>query len=86
MTRSCRPCLIPSAPAFSTYPPSWTPLPGELNEYFDGQRHGFDVPLDWRLSAGCRSTVLDRLPEIGYGREPGGLGVRLEELRAKQQQ
>lgn len=39
----------------------------ELNEYFDGQRHGFDVPLDWRLSAGFRSTVLHRLPEIGYG-------------------
>jgi methylated-DNA-[protein]-cysteine S-methyltransferase len=39
----------------------------ELNEYFDGQRHGFDVPLEWRLSAGFRSTVLHRLPEIGYG-------------------
>ena len=39
----------------------------ELGEYFDGRRHGFDVPLDWRLSAGFRSTVLHRLPEIGYG-------------------
>jgi methylated-DNA-[protein]-cysteine S-methyltransferase len=39
----------------------------ELNEYFDGQRHGFDMPLDWRLSAGFRRTVLHRLPEIGYG-------------------
>jgi len=39
----------------------------ELDEDFDGQRHGFDVPLDWRLSAGFRSTVLHRLPEIGYG-------------------
>jgi len=39
----------------------------ELNEYFDGRRRGFDVPLDWRLSAGFRSTVLHRLPEIGYG-------------------
>jgi methylated-DNA-[protein]-cysteine S-methyltransferase len=39
----------------------------ELDEYFGGQRHGFDVPLDWRLSAGFRSTVLHRLPEIGYG-------------------
>ena len=39
----------------------------ELDEYFAGQRHSFDVPLDWRLSAGFRSTVLHRLPEIGYG-------------------
>jgi methylated-DNA-[protein]-cysteine S-methyltransferase len=39
----------------------------ELNEYFDGKRHGFDVPLDWRLSAGFRSTVLHHLPEISYG-------------------
>ena len=39
----------------------------ELDEYFGGQRHGFDVPLDWRLSAGFRSAVLHRLPEIGYG-------------------
>jgi methylated-DNA-[protein]-cysteine S-methyltransferase len=39
----------------------------ELDEYFDGLRHGFDVPLDWRLSTGFRSTVLHHLPEIGYG-------------------
>jgi methylated-DNA-[protein]-cysteine S-methyltransferase len=39
----------------------------ELDEYFAGQRHGFEVPLDWRLSAGFRSTVLHHLPEIGYG-------------------
>jgi len=25
------------------------------------------VPLDWRLSAGFRSTVLHHLPEIAYG-------------------
>ena len=40
----------------------------ELEEYFDGRRRDFDVPLDWRLSAGFRSTVLHHLPEIGYGR------------------
>jgi methylated-DNA-[protein]-cysteine S-methyltransferase len=39
----------------------------ELAEYFDGQRRGFDVALDWRLSAGFRGTVLHHLPEIGYG-------------------
>jgi methylated-DNA-[protein]-cysteine S-methyltransferase len=39
----------------------------ELEEYFAGRRHAFDLPLDWRLSAGFRSEVLHRLPEIGYG-------------------
>jgi methylated-DNA-[protein]-cysteine S-methyltransferase len=39
----------------------------ELDEYFDGHRQRFDVPLDWRLSAGFRRTVLHHLPEIGYG-------------------
>jgi len=39
----------------------------ELSEYFAGQRRGFDLPLDWRLSAGFRRTVLSHLPEIGYG-------------------
>jgi methylated-DNA-[protein]-cysteine S-methyltransferase len=39
----------------------------ELDEYFGGRRHGFDVRLDWRLSAGFRRTVLDRLGDIGYG-------------------
>jgi len=43
------------------------PVARELEEYFAGRRRVFDVPLDWHLSAGFRSTVLHRLPEIGYG-------------------
>jgi methylated-DNA-[protein]-cysteine S-methyltransferase len=39
----------------------------ELDEYFAGSRRRFDVPLDWRLSAGFRAAVLHRLPDIGYG-------------------
>lgn len=39
----------------------------ELEEYFDGRRRSFEVPLDWRLSAGFRSEVLHHLPEISYG-------------------
>jgi methylated-DNA-[protein]-cysteine S-methyltransferase len=39
----------------------------ELDEYFAGGRRSFDVPLDWRLSAGFRNIVLQHLPEIGYG-------------------
>jgi len=40
----------------------------ELEQYFAGRRRAFDVPLDWRLSTGFRSTVLHQLPEIAYGR------------------
>ncbi len=40
----------------------------ELDEYFSGRRRSFDVPLDWRLSAGFRRTVLNHLAaDIGYG-------------------
>jgi methylated-DNA-[protein]-cysteine S-methyltransferase len=39
----------------------------ELDEYFAGGRRAFDVPLDWQLSGGFRSTVLHHLPDIGYG-------------------
>lgn len=39
----------------------------ELDEYFAGARRSFDVPLDWRLASGFRSTVLHHLPQIGYG-------------------
>jgi methylated-DNA-[protein]-cysteine S-methyltransferase len=39
----------------------------ELDEYFAGRRRAFDLPLDWRLTAGFRRHVLGRLPEVGYG-------------------
>jgi methylated-DNA-[protein]-cysteine S-methyltransferase len=39
----------------------------QIEEYFEGGRHSFDVPLDWRLSNGFRQIVLRHLPEIGYG-------------------
>jgi methylated-DNA-[protein]-cysteine S-methyltransferase len=40
----------------------------ELDEYFGGRRRSFDLPLDWRLATGFRRAVLNRLPDIGYGR------------------
>ncbi|MDQ1424071.1 MAG: methylated-DNA-[protein]-cysteine S-methyltransferase [Acidimicrobiaceae bacterium] len=39
----------------------------ELDEYFRGLRQHFDLPIDWRLSTGFRSTVLRHLPDIAYG-------------------
>jgi methylated-DNA-[protein]-cysteine S-methyltransferase len=37
------------------------PVRRELDEYFEGRRHEFDVPLDWQLSRGFRRTALDEL-------------------------
>lgn len=39
----------------------------ELDEYFAGRRHRFDVPVDLRLAHGFRRDVLDHLREIPYG-------------------
>jgi methylated-DNA-[protein]-cysteine S-methyltransferase len=49
----------------------------ELAEYFGGRRRRFDVPLDWRLTAGFRRTVLDRLRDIGYGHTASYTGLAL---------
>ncbi|MGE5828316.1 MAG: methylated-DNA--[protein]-cysteine S-methyltransferase [Micromonosporaceae bacterium] len=40
----------------------------QLEDYFAHRRHGFDLPLDLRLARGFRRTVLEHLPEVGYGR------------------
>lgn len=39
----------------------------ELDEYFDGRRRAFDVPLDWRLTDGFRRRVLQVTALIPYG-------------------
>ena len=39
----------------------------QLDEYFVGQRHDFDLALDWSLSQGFRRTVLHKLVEVPYG-------------------
>jgi methylated-DNA-[protein]-cysteine S-methyltransferase len=40
----------------------------QLDEYFTGRRHSFDVTLDWSLSQGFRRTVLEHLnADISYG-------------------
>jgi methylated-DNA-[protein]-cysteine S-methyltransferase len=40
----------------------------QLDEYFSGRRHRFEVPLDWQLSKGFRRTVLEHLAlDIDYG-------------------
>jgi len=39
----------------------------QLEQYFSGGRTSFDLPLDLRLSAGFRRSVLSFLPAIRYG-------------------
>jgi methylated-DNA-[protein]-cysteine S-methyltransferase len=40
----------------------------QIDEYFAGRRHTFDVPLDWQLSKGFRRTVLGHLAvDVDYG-------------------
>jgi methylated-DNA-[protein]-cysteine S-methyltransferase len=40
----------------------------ELDEYFDGRRHAFDVPVDLQLAHGFRRAVLERLVDVPYAR------------------
>jgi methylated-DNA-[protein]-cysteine S-methyltransferase len=39
----------------------------ELDQYFAGDRHEFDVPLDWRLTRGFSRRVLEATARIPYG-------------------
>ena len=39
----------------------------ELDEYFEGERHDFDIPLDWQLTSGFMQRVLRATAKIPYG-------------------
>ena len=39
----------------------------QLDEYFCGRRHSFDLPLDLQLARGFRRLVLGRLTDLDYG-------------------
>jgi methylated-DNA-[protein]-cysteine S-methyltransferase len=39
----------------------------ELDEYFEGRRESFDVPLDWSLTHGFGRKVLQATARIGFG-------------------
>jgi methylated-DNA-[protein]-cysteine S-methyltransferase len=40
----------------------------QLDAYFDGRLHEFDLPLDWQLSRGFRRRALRAIDRIPYGR------------------
>jgi methylated-DNA-[protein]-cysteine S-methyltransferase len=39
----------------------------QLDEYFDGRRQRFDVPVDWTLTHGFTRRVLQRTARIAFG-------------------
>ena len=39
----------------------------QLDEYFSGARHGFDLPIDWRLVRGFAGEVLRATARIPFG-------------------
>lgn len=47
--------------------PAITATRRELDEYFDGRRRTFDVPLDWTLTKAFRRDVLHATTLIPYG-------------------
>ena len=55
------------SPRILRAPARFDPVARQLDEYFTGERHTFDVPLDLRLARGFRRAVLDHLTEIAYG-------------------
>jgi methylated-DNA-[protein]-cysteine S-methyltransferase len=55
------------SPRILEAPARLDPAARELDEYFLGRRHGFDLPIDWVLSTGFRNTVLRHLSDIEYG-------------------
>jgi methylated-DNA-[protein]-cysteine S-methyltransferase len=56
------------SPRMLQAPTRLDPVARQLDEYFTGRRHSFDVALDWSLSHGFRRTVLEHLKtDITYG-------------------
>lgn len=43
----------------------------QLDEYFDGERERFDLPLDWRLVNGFTRAALEAVCDIPYGETAG---------------
>lgn len=43
----------------------------QLDEYFDGARSAFDLPLDWRLVRGFTREALESVRDIPYGETAG---------------
>jgi methylated-DNA-[protein]-cysteine S-methyltransferase len=56
------------SPRVLSAPKRLDPVRKQLDEYFAGRRHDFDVPLDWQLTHGFAQRVLRATARIPYGR------------------
>jgi methylated-DNA-[protein]-cysteine S-methyltransferase len=54
------------------------PVRRELDEYFEGRRESFDVPIDWSHLAGFTREVLRATARIGFGEVSTYAGVAAE--------
>jgi methylated-DNA-[protein]-cysteine S-methyltransferase len=55
------------SPRVLEVPARLDPVRRELDLYFAGELHDFDLPLDWQLSRGFRLEVLRQTARIPYG-------------------
>jgi methylated-DNA-[protein]-cysteine S-methyltransferase len=55
------------SPRILASPERTEPVRRQLDEYFSGARHGFDVPIDWRLVRGFAGDVLRATSRIPFG-------------------
>jgi methylated-DNA-[protein]-cysteine S-methyltransferase len=55
------------SPRLLEAPARLDPVRRELDEYFEGRRHEFGLPLDWRLTSGFRREVLRETARIPFG-------------------
>ncbi|MBA2523861.1 MAG: methylated-DNA--[protein]-cysteine S-methyltransferase [Solirubrobacterales bacterium] len=55
------------SPRLLESPARLEPLRRELDEYFEGRRHAFDIPIDWQLTSGFVQNVLRETAKIPFG-------------------
>ncbi|HYI67781.1 MAG TPA: methylated-DNA--[protein]-cysteine S-methyltransferase [Candidatus Limnocylindrales bacterium] len=55
------------SPRILESPERTDPVRRQLDQYFDGARHAFDVPIDWRLVSGFAGGVLRATARIPFG-------------------
>jgi methylated-DNA-[protein]-cysteine S-methyltransferase len=55
------------SPRLLEAPARLDPVRRQLDEYFEGSRRGFDLPLDWSLTRGFFRRVLRATARIDYG-------------------
>lgn len=61
------PGLAALSPRVVEAPARLDPVRRQLDEYFEGRRQHFDLPLDRALSSGFRLKVLQELERVRYG-------------------